>query len=82
MNTWTDSKSGYFWLMDLPGKLSPIKARVFTFGYDATVAFGKSVAGISDIANNLLHALRIDRGKLEVCTRRELLALGDVHGMY
>jgi hypothetical protein len=57
--TWVrnDPQKRTFWLsqllpQDLPG------ARVFSFGYESAPTFSRSVTGISDTANALLHALK------------------------
>ncbi len=49
--TW--SEDGRMWLRDfLPERLQD--ARIFTFGYDAGVAFTKSMAEVDDFARALL----------------------------
>ncbi|KAL8949253.1 MAG: hypothetical protein Q9222_004627 [Ikaeria aurantiellina] len=57
INTWTLSdKSDTLWLRDfLPSDVHG--ARIFTFGYEADVAFGKSIADIKDHAMDLLGSL-------------------------
>lgn len=63
--TWTDSRTDYFWLQDIASKKYAGKsARVFTYGYDATVAFGRSVSTISRHADTLLDKIsgqRVDK---------------------
>ena len=56
--TWTANDR--MWLKDfLPTQLP--SARIFTYGYNSTVAFSKSVAGIEDFARNLLTRLELER---------------------
>lgn len=56
-NTWTD-KNGNLWLRDqLPDELPG--ARIFSYGYDATVVFSRATGGIEEFATTLLgHLLR------------------------
>lgn len=57
MRTWTEPKSKKLWLRDfLPSDLK--RARIMTFGYDATPVLSNSLADIEDHANNLLGCLR------------------------
>ncbi|KAH0541632.1 hypothetical protein FGG08_003922 [Glutinoglossum americanum] len=57
--TWENSKSKAFWLRDyLP--LDIIGARVLSFGYNASAAFGNTTADVIDHARDLLSSL-IDR---------------------
>lgn len=58
-DTWTDDKSNVFWLKDFLPHDVP-NARVMTFGYDADATFGKTTAGISELAQILLSSL-VDR---------------------
>ncbi|KAE8452345.1 hypothetical protein EG329_001045 [Mollisiaceae sp. DMI_Dod_QoI] len=56
--TWTED--GKLWLRDfLPNQLP--EARVFTYGYDATVAFSKSSAELDGFARNFLHRAESSR---------------------
>jgi hypothetical protein len=57
--TW-EHENGILWLRDFLFKDVP-GARILTFGYDSTIAFSKSVAGIEDHALGLLNALYMDR---------------------
>jgi len=51
--TWTDRSTSRLWLKDfLPSKLP--RARITTFGYDSSVAFSGSMAGLDDFALDLL----------------------------
>ena len=57
--TWAsnDSQKQILWLsqllpQDLPG------ARIFSFGYESAPTFSRSVAGITDSANRLLHHVK------------------------
>lgn len=66
--TWTDSRTDYFWLQDIAErKYAGKSARVFTYGYDATVAFGRSVATISRHADALLDKISGHRTDKVVC---------------
>ncbi|KAK0707113.1 Alpha/Beta hydrolase protein, partial [Lasiosphaeria miniovina] len=57
--TWTGDK-GKLWLRDfLPATLG--NARVFTYGYDAVVAFSKSSAEVDDFARDLLQRVKAAR---------------------
>ena len=57
--TW-EHDNGSLWLRDfLPADIP--NARIMTFGYDSTVAFSKSVAGIEDKALELLNHLSAKR---------------------
>ncbi|KAH7176746.1 hypothetical protein EDB81DRAFT_632596, partial [Dactylonectria macrodidyma] len=59
--TWTDSKTGKFWLEDfLPDGIPG--SRIMTFGYDSRLAFGRSEAGIGNFARDLLNRLKTLRG--------------------
>jgi hypothetical protein len=53
MKAWTDSSTGVLWLKTFLPEAIP-NARIMTFGYDATVAFSTSMAGIDDFAHDLL----------------------------
>jgi len=63
--TWTEPKSKKMWLRDYLGD-DLKRARIMTFGYDATAAFGKSMAGIEDHARALLGGLVEKRRSGEV----------------
>jgi len=43
-------------------------ARIMTFGYDSSLAFSKSRAGIESFARDLLNRLRLLRTDYEVCS--------------
>lgn len=58
--TWMDEKSKVAWLEDLLPNDLP-NARIFTYGYNSSVPFSKSVSGIDDWARVLLHALSLER---------------------
>ena len=63
--TWTHPKTKAFWLkdflpLDVPG------ARIFTFGYNADLAFGNTTASIIDHAKDLLSSLIDERESDEV----------------
>ncbi|KAH8698147.1 hypothetical protein GQ44DRAFT_633220, partial [Phaeosphaeriaceae sp. PMI808] len=58
--TWTEQ--GKIWLRDFVPLKTP-NVRTLTFGYNSTVAFGKSVSNIKDFALQLLDGLRIIRKK-------------------
>jgi hypothetical protein len=65
IKTWTHPKSKAFWLKDfLPLKVND--ARVLTFDYDATAAFGSSTASINDHAKSLLGSLFDKREETDV----------------
>ncbi len=53
------------WLRDFLGE-DLKRARIMTFGYDATAALGKSMAGIEDHARTLLECLMEKRRSGEV----------------
>ena len=63
--TWTDKKSGRFWLEDFLPTALPT-ARIMTFGYDSRLAFSNSMAGVENFARDLLNRLRIVRASSEV----------------
>ena len=52
--TWTDGKS--LWLRDFLPRSVP-EARVFTFGYNSSIAFGGTASRIDDFATTLLERL-------------------------
>lgn len=54
--TWTHADTNMLWLRDfLPSDLQDlIKARVMSFGYDATTAFSQAVTNIDMVAEALL----------------------------
>lgn len=56
--TWT--KDGKLWLRDFVPEQLP-DARIFTFGYNSSVAFSSSVSGIDDFARDLLLRLELER---------------------
>lgn len=56
VNSWTNAKSGTYWLRDLLPEKLPL-ARIMTFQYDAKVLGNKSTYGIRDIAAQLLNEL-------------------------
>ena len=58
--TWTDSKTGIFWLEDLLPVSVPT-ARIMSFAYDSALAFSASTAGIENFARDLLNRLRVLR---------------------
>jgi hypothetical protein len=65
IETWTHPKSNKFWLKDLlPHKVQD--ARILTFGYDATAAFGRSTADVIDHAKSLLSSLIDKRDEEDV----------------
>ncbi|RDL38237.1 uncharacterized protein BP5553_02577 [Venustampulla echinocandica] len=68
MATWTDPKSQKLWLRDLLPHDIP-RARIMTFGYDATPAFENSVAGVEDHARDLLRCLRERRERVKEINR-------------
>lgn len=60
--TW-EHENGSLWLRDfLPSDIP--NARIMTFGYDSTVAFGRSVTKIEDTALELLNHLSAKRTRL------------------
>ena len=61
--TW-EHENGHIWLQDSLTKDISF-ARIMTFGYDSTVAFSKSVAGIDDKALDLLNRLSSKRRGLK-----------------
>jgi hypothetical protein len=63
--TWTDKESGKFWLEDFLPHAIP-SARIMTFGYDSSLAFSKSKAGIENFARDLLNRLKAARNSDEV----------------
>lgn len=61
-HTWTEKNGKHenFWLRDqLPSELPG--ARIFSYGYDAHVAFSKGTGTIEDFATNLLEDLKMKR---------------------
>ncbi|KAK0722624.1 Alpha/Beta hydrolase protein, partial [Lasiosphaeria miniovina] len=57
--TWTGD-NGKLWLRDfLPARLD--NSRIFTYGYDAVVAFSKSSAEVDDFARDLLQRVKAAR---------------------
>ncbi|KAI9828117.1 MAG: hypothetical protein M1832_003644 [Thelocarpon impressellum] len=57
-DTWT--KEGKLWLKDfLPARLP--RARILLYGYNASVAFGSSAAGVKEQAETLLETLHSNR---------------------
>ncbi|OCK79674.1 hypothetical protein K432DRAFT_354452 [Lepidopterella palustris CBS 459.81] len=67
-NTWTNSKTNAFWLQDfLPQDLP--NARVMTFGYNASAAFGNTTADIIDHAKSLLSSLVDKREEADELSR-------------
>jgi hypothetical protein len=61
--TWTHRETNALWLQDfLPQDVQNI--RVMSFGYNASVPFGKTTAGITDHAKDLLTCL-IDKREEE-----------------
>lgn len=57
--TW-QHPNGKVWLADfLPAQLP--EARVMTYGYNSSVLFSKSVAGIDDFATDLLFRISMER---------------------
>ena len=69
-NTWT-ADNGKLWLRDfLPDQLHQVKCepRIFSYGYDASTVFSKSVADIQDAATGFLNSLALERvSKIEEC---------------
>lgn len=63
LNTWTTSKAGVEcnWLKNLLPKQIP-NARIMSFGYNSSVQFSKSTAGIGSFAEELLEAIMSWRG--------------------
>lgn len=59
-SAWTHPVTKVNWLRDLLPLRIP-NARILAYRYNANVAFGKSVAGISEQAKNLLHCMVQDR---------------------
>ena len=59
--TWTEPESQKLWLRDFLSEDVP-RARVMTFGYNATAAFENFKAGIREHARGLLGALMEKRG--------------------
>ncbi|KAH8745732.1 Alpha/Beta hydrolase protein [Hyaloscypha finlandica] len=58
--TWKDSETNKVWLRDfLPLQLrdSNINPRVFSYGYDSSVAFSRSITDINDVADDFLDRL-------------------------
>ncbi|MCJ1255882.1 Kinesin light chain 3 [Lignoscripta atroalba] len=69
--TWRHPKTKAFWLQDfLP--LDVIGARVFSFGYNADVAFGNTTAHIDDISRDLLSSL-VDKREDDNEQRRPII---------
>jgi hypothetical protein len=67
IDTWTHPKSNTLWLKDfLPQQISD--ARIMTFGYNATAAFGQSTSDVIDHAKGLLSSLIDKRDEPEVDT--------------
>lgn len=55
-NTWVDQGSGTNWLSDFLPALVP-NARILAYQYNANIAFGVSVAGVEEQAQNMLSCL-------------------------
>ncbi|KAI5847028.1 hypothetical protein DFP73DRAFT_592874 [Morchella snyderi] len=72
--TWQHKKTKFCWLEEL-GKDSCLggTARVFTFGYDASVVFTRSTARITTIADNLLEAMRRIREGDQLAVNRPII---------
>ncbi len=63
--TWTH-ESGHNWLRDsLPLQIPG--ARIFSYGYDSSIAFSKSVALIDDFGKDLLVRCTSERKTVTVC---------------
>ena len=69
-STWEDE--GKIWLRDFVPSHIP-RARVMSFGYDSRVAFTKSVAGVEDLAADLLNRIKDRRRTAQVQYTRTLL---------
>lgn len=65
VKTWTHPKSKAFWLRDFLPQQIP-DARIMTFGYNATAAFGQSTSDVIDHAKSLLSSLVDKREEPEV----------------
>ena len=63
--TWLHPATGTMWLEDLLPHAFP-NSRIMTFGYDATIAFSRSQAGLQSFAMDLLNRLRAMRVSSEV----------------
>lgn len=72
--TWTEPASQKLWLRDfLPDELP--RARVMTFGYNATAAFENSKAGIREHARHLLVSL-MEAREYDSASKRPLILMG------
>ena len=70
-DSWTDRETGKLWLRDsLPEDLPG--ARIFSFGYEASVFFNKHRVGLLDFANDLLVRLSTVRSDIK---RRPIIFL-------
>jgi hypothetical protein len=56
VDTWTHVESNTCWLRDFLPVKSP-KARIFTFDYDASAAFGRSNVELLEIGMSLMNSL-------------------------
>ncbi|KAK4189455.1 hypothetical protein QBC35DRAFT_141477 [Podospora australis] len=56
--TWTEPKTGTFWLKDLLPTDIP-GAKIMTFGYNASLVFGNTIASLEDHALMLLNDIRV-----------------------
>jgi triacylglycerol esterase/lipase EstA (alpha/beta hydrolase family) len=70
--TWTDPGSRSMWLATMLPEAVPY-ARVMTFGYDSTLAFSKSKAGIDSYARDLLNRLRLAREQEDGAVNRPVV---------
>lgn len=63
-HTWTH-ENGQWWLKDfLPNQIS--NARILSYGYNAAVAFSKSISTIENCARQLLNKIRNERESEQV----------------
>lgn len=61
-NSWTSKDEGYFWLGEIAKtKYLEKNVRVFTYGYDASIAFGRSIGNLTQHADALLDCLNGQR---------------------
>lgn len=83
-NTWKDSKTSKVWLRDfLPSQLrdANIRPRIFSYGYDSSTAFSKSIMDINDVADDLLNRLSLVRQSAEEKLKPILLIAHSLGGL-
>jgi len=65
-STWTNKETSYFWLQDSLPREFP-GARLYSFGYNADVAFSLETGDFDSFARDLLEEVYDTRLGIEVC---------------